>query len=57
MSPEATSNPIGPFRLRQVDKDSLRKPTSEVAEKQDANQTEADFMRDLDKATRRRAKA
>jgi hypothetical protein len=57
MSPEATSNPIGPFRLRQVDQDSQRKPTPEVAEKQDGDQTEADFMRDLDKAMQRQAKA
>jgi len=57
MSPEATSNPIGPFRLRQVGSDSSRKPAPEVAEKQDADRTEADFMHDLDKVTQRQTKA
>lgn len=57
MCPEATSNPIGPFRLRQLDNASLHKRAPEVADKQDAHHTEADFMRDVDKATQREAKA
>ena len=57
MRPEATSNPIGPFRLRQVDNGSQHKLAPDVVEKQKANQTEGDFTRDFDKDTPRQTKA
>jgi hypothetical protein len=57
MTPDVTSNPIGQFRFRQLDEAAVQEPGPEVAEKQDPDQTEADFMRDLDKATQRQAKA
>ena len=57
MSPEATSNPIGPFRLRQVDNAAPLKPAPEIAKKQDADQTEANLMRDLERVTQPPANA
>lgn len=57
MAPEATSNPIGPFRFRVLNAPVVRQPNPEVAEKQDETQTEGDFLRDLDKATRRKSPA
>jgi hypothetical protein len=57
MSPEATSNPIGPFRLRQVDNAALLKPAPGIDKKQDADQAEANSMGDLDKVTQPPAKA
>lgn len=57
MAPEATSNPIGPFRFRVLDAPVVRQPSPEVAEKQDADHTEGDFLHDLGKATQRKAAA
>jgi hypothetical protein len=57
MHDDATSNPIGPFSFRTSEATIIRQPSPDVAEKQDPEQTEADFMRDLGKATQRKSEA
>lgn len=56
MHDDATSNPIGPFSFRATET-VIEQPSPEVAEKQDPDHSESDFMRDLGKATQRKSEA
>lgn len=55
--PETTSNPIGQFKFRDTTNTTISPPSPDLAKKQDPAHSEADFTRDLDKATRRKPAA
>ena len=54
---DTTSNPIGQITFRDTTKRAVKPPSSDVAKKQDSAHSEADFARDLDKATRQKPSA
>ncbi|MGV1048689.1 MAG: hypothetical protein ACOYD4_09235 [Solirubrobacterales bacterium] len=57
MHDDATSNPIGPFSFQASEPTIIHQPSPDVAEKQDPEHTEGDFMRDLGKATQQKSEA
>jgi hypothetical protein len=54
MHDDATSNPIGPFSFKPSKPIGVQQPGPNVADKRNPKHSEADFMRDLPKATQQK---